>query len=73
MDNILGQLTQSKVDWERTGESEYIFRATFRGKDVLLRLNDFPDEPLCTAIIDDQETDIHEFPKSWTLPRHRRE
>ncbi len=71
MTSILEQLTKSRIDWEKTSENEYIFRATFRAKEVLLRLNDFPDQPLCTAIIDDQETYLEEFPKSWTLPRHR--
>lgn len=69
----LALLKQSKIDWQKTTESPYLFRAVLQGKSVYLRLNDFPDEPLCTAIIDGKETDLDDFPKSWTLPRHRGE
>ncbi len=69
----LALLKQSKVDWQKTAESPYLFRAVFQGKTVNLRLNDFPDEPLCTVIIDGKETNLDDFPKSWTLPRHRGE
>jgi len=73
MANLLEQLLRAKVDWQKTTESPYIFFASVNGKAVRLRLNDFPEEPLCTVIIDDKETDIHEFPKFWTVPRHREE
>lgn len=71
MPDLLEQLQHAKVDWQKTMENPYIFQTSVNGKAVRLRLNDFPEEPLCTVIVDDQETDIHEFPKSWTLPRHR--
>jgi hypothetical protein len=73
MTSLLHQLQQSRVDWETTRESPYIFQAVFREKVVLLRLNDFPEEPLCTVIIGATETDLQDFPKTWTLPRHRGE
>jgi hypothetical protein len=73
MTGVLEKLQHTKVDWQTTKESLYIFQATYEGMTVRLRLNDFPDEPLCTVIVDGQETDLHEFPKIWTLPRHRGE
>ena len=73
MPDLLEQMQQAKIDWQKTTESPYVFEASFNGTVVRLRLNDFPDEPLCTVIIGDREMDIHEFPKSWTLPRHRGE
>jgi hypothetical protein len=73
MVDLLDQLQQANVDWQNMGENPYVFQAVFRGEVVWLRLNDFPEEPLCTVIIDVAETDLHEFPKSWTLPRHRGE
>jgi len=69
----LDRLLQSQIDWEATKESPYIFQAVFEKNTVRLRLNDFPEEPLCTAIIDGAETDLQDFPKCWTLPRHRGE
>jgi hypothetical protein len=71
MNVILKQLLQAKIDWQTTNESAYIFQTLFDRMDIRLRLNDFPDQPLCTIIIDGQAIDLHEFPKSWTLPRHR--
>jgi hypothetical protein len=73
MEDILELLQRSKVDWRKTSESPYVFQHIFQGKTVYLRLNDFPDEPLCTVIIDGQETDLNELPNHWTLPRHRGE
>lgn len=34
---------------------------------VLLRMNDFPDEPLWTLIIDGQELDIEDTPVFWRV------
>jgi hypothetical protein len=73
MDDILAYLKQSKIDWQTTTESQYIFKTLFDRNIVRLRLNDFPDVPLCTVIIDGYETDLDEFPETWTLPRHRGE
>ena len=52
-------------------ESPYLFHSSFHDKIVKLRLNDFPEEPLCTVIIDGIETDLDDFPKNSTMPRHR--
>jgi hypothetical protein len=73
MTSVLEQLQNAKMDWQTTSESPYIFQAVFEGKTIRLRLNDFPDEPLCTVFIEGTETDLHEFPTFWTLPRHRGE
>jgi hypothetical protein len=69
--SFLDLLRRNKVDWEATQESKFVFRAIFQEKIVLLRLNDFPDEPICTVIVDEDETDVEPFPETWTLPRHR--
>jgi hypothetical protein len=73
MTNFLEQLQQARVDWQTMKESPYSFQAVFQGTVVRLRLNDFPEELLCTVIFDCTETDPHEFSKLWTLPRHRGE
>jgi len=73
MTDLLDYLTQSRIDWQTTSESPYIFEAVFQGTMVRLRLNDFPEEPLCTVVIDGAGTDLDDLPKTWTLPRHRGE
>jgi hypothetical protein len=67
----ISELKRSNVNWDTTPDNPYVFQAELNGKVIYLRLNDFPDEPLCTVIIDGAETDLHEFPTSWTIPRHR--
>jgi hypothetical protein len=64
-------LRRNRVDWEATDESKVVFQVLFQGKIVRLRLNDFPDEPICTVIVDEEETDVEPFPETWTLPKHR--
>jgi len=67
------QLQLAKMNWLSTERNPYVFQGVFQGQSVQLRLNDFPEEPLCTVIAGGTETDLHAFPKTWTLPRHRGE
>lgn len=67
------KLKALQIDWQKSQESEYVFCADFQNQILKLRLNDFPDEPLCTLIVSGVETDLEEFPECWTLPRHRNE
>jgi hypothetical protein len=72
LSDLIEQLQRVKVDWQATAKSTYVFDAVFAEKKIRLRLNDFPDDPLCTVIVNGREKDLDEFPKSWTLPGHRR-
>jgi len=71
MASFLDCLQGARVEWKTTDESPYVFQAVFQGKTVKLRMNDFPDEPLCTVTIDECESDLHEFSPHWILPRPR--
>jgi hypothetical protein len=73
MADFLEQLRQAHINWEYTNDSKYVFFANFNGKTVRLRLNDFPDEPICTVIINNQEIDVEPFPDNWLLPTHRKD
>lgn len=68
---VIEGLQSARIEWESSVDSPYIFIADVQGKHVRLRLNDFPAEPLCTLMIDGEQTDLDELPKLWTLPRHR--
>jgi hypothetical protein len=63
----------SAVDWQYSAHSKYEFHAVISGVLMSLRLNDFPEETLCTLIIEDVEFHIDSLPQSWTLPKHRGE
>jgi len=68
---VIEKLKASRIDWQESKESEFVFHTDFLNHLVRLRLNDFPDESLCTLIFDGVETDLEEFPECWSLPRHR--
>jgi len=60
-----------KIDWAESLESPYVFQAVVDGWVIKLRLNDFPEEPLCTLMVSDMQLDLDDFPAFWSLPRHR--
>ena len=68
----LEQLQRATIDWKQSPEP-YVFEAELNGEKVLLRLNDFPDEPLCRVIINGSETNLEDMATGWTLPEHRGE
>lgn len=67
-------LIVTEIDWIAEANEPYMHYAIVDGKTIRLRLNDFPDEPICTVFIDGKGFDIEEFPRpNWTLPAHRGE
>lgn len=67
--NIFNQ----NINWQKGSESDYIFTAIIDGKLWKLRLNDFPEEPLCTLIWEYGTQDLKEIGEHWTLQVHRGE
>ena len=59
-----------KIDWENTS-SPQVLRAVVNGKEVRLRFNDFPEEPLCTLIWEGGQQDLSDRGPLWTLPEER--
>ena len=70
---LLERLRRRKIEWQYTPQSRFEFYGTSDDVTVRLRLNDFPDEPLCTLILNGDEADLEEWPSRWTLPKHRGE
>ncbi|SDH86006.1 HEAT repeat-containing protein [Actinokineospora alba] len=57
------------IEWKRTGDGEFPYRATWRGKDFVIRVNDFPAEPLYTLLVGDEELiDLEDWPRRWVRP-----
>ena len=67
------KLLGMKIDWQKTSESEYLFWAIVDGEELQLRLNDFPEEPICTLSRSTGKRDLDDLGENWTLPRHRGE
>lgn len=47
------------------------FYTTFENELLLLRLNNFPDEPLLTVIYKIDIMDVEDVPKKWKMPFHK--
>ena len=69
----MNRLKVAEIDWQESPQDKYLFYTVFDNSIVHLRLNDFPEEPICTLIYEDREVNLDELPRSWTLPRHRGE
>ena len=54
----VGDLLNTKTDLQKTQENEYVFAAVVDGEEIKLRLNSFPEEPLCTLICGAEEQDL---------------
>jgi hypothetical protein len=57
------------IVWEHTGDREFPYRAEVAGKALTIRINDFPDEPAYTLLVEGQEVeDLEEWPPAWVRP-----
>lgn len=57
------------IAWEPTGDGEIPYRAWFQGRELALRVNDFPAEPLYTLLSDGEEIeDLEDWPAPWVRP-----
>jgi hypothetical protein len=57
------------IAWAHTGDGEHPFRAMAGGTELVVRVNDFPAEPLYTLLVDGQPfSDLEDWPASWLRP-----
>ena len=57
------------IDWSRTRSSEYPFECSIDGHHYQIRINDFPNEPMYTLLIDQKEIEhFDDWPQSWKKP-----
>ena len=62
------------IEWRHTGDGEFPYRAEVDGHTLVIRVNDFPAEPLYTLLVDDQEAeDLEDWPAAWRRPGSRRD
>lgn len=59
-------VTDQSIYWKKTQTPEYPYEASWDGKIIKVRLNDFPAEPLYTLIIDGNPVEsFDEWPLAW--------
>ncbi|AHX12839.1 hypothetical protein CH75_05720 [Dyella jiangningensis] len=61
---------QKVIAWSAMDDGDRVLKSVVDGQSWILRLNDFPDEPLFTLLVDEKEI-IHftQWPKNWVRPR----
>jgi hypothetical protein len=76
MNRMIRRLLTRHVDnknthiWRRVdNDREFYYEAVIDGQKAKLTVNDFPDEPLFSVIVDDQKHDYEYLPRNWQLDR----
>jgi hypothetical protein len=60
---------RTSVGWTQTADVNHPYEARVDGHDWLIRLGDFPAEPLYTLLVDGAEIGSFDtWPESWTRP-----
>jgi hypothetical protein len=58
------------VEWLKAHQSGFAYEAKVSSENWKLRMNDFPDEPLFTLIIDgDEILHFNDWPRAWKRPK----
>jgi len=65
MNAEMERLRASRIEWITV--SAGLFSVLFENQTVLLRLNDFPNESLCTVIVNGREVDLEVLPAGWSI------
>lgn len=66
---IVEKHVTSSIAWESAGDGELPYRASVDGHVYTIRVNDFPEEPLYTLLVDGQEiVDLDDWPAAWIKP-----
>ncbi len=61
--------TTQRVTWQRTADANFPLAARVGEQRWVLRVNDFPDEPLYTLFVDGRKVmDVEDWPSGWTRP-----
>jgi hypothetical protein len=57
------------IAWEHTGDGELPYRASVNGAELLVRVNDFPAEPLYSLLVNGRPAfDLEDWPTQWVRP-----
>jgi hypothetical protein len=60
------------ITWEESEDVDFPYKADVDGIRWRLRINDFPDEPLFTLFIENQEWGhFDDLPPTWSIPREK--
>ena len=61
------------IKWDRSGDSLCPYLAHLNGKIYKIRLNDFPEEPMYSLLMDGEVVESFDsWPKVWHKPAHQK-
>ena len=68
VENLLGL----PLHWDATGDGEHPYRCEVDGTQYVVRINDFPAEPLYSVMAGGRVLgNIDDWPPGWQRPGHR--
>jgi hypothetical protein len=63
------EFLKQKLSWVKTTDVLHPLRSTADGKQLRVRIGDFPEESMYTLIVDDQPVmEFDDWPKNWARP-----
>ena len=68
-ENKLDLVMRKCVFWHELTRGGAIFTATVDGHSCRLHMNNFPEEPLYTLVVDGEARDLDEAPPVWKFPK----
>jgi len=58
---------ENSINWNKTTDPLYPYTAIYKDRNLKLRLNDFPEEPMYTLFVDGETIEsFDEWPSIWT-------
>jgi len=64
---LIVEIMKGRVFWTETIQGGTEFTGIFKGHICKLRMNDFPDQPLYTLAIGNDQASFDDIPRTWTL------
>lgn len=66
MSNKNQNYVELSIKWDESNNPEYPYETNYDGHKLQVRINDFPEEPLYSLLIDDKLIcDLEDWPKAW--------
>ena len=69
MSNEIEDYLSEDIKWKRTANARFPYAANYKGENLTIRVNNFPDEALYTLIAGDgRELDFEDWSAHWKRP-----
>lgn len=67
--NEINDYLSAAIRWKQTENPRFPYTSDFNGERLTIRVNNFPDEPLYTLIVNEtRELDFEDWSVNWKRP-----